>query len=203
PTDKKYDAYVGLMGKLTHSFRYSVSGHYVNEANKAMYQANPSLDYALKDYEYGNSFFMVYDDIKTLSFAGELNVDLSRNFKLGAKAEFFSYNSRYQNEAWNLPDVKASLFLDYQIDENWFAGAGLFYVGERKDQPSQFNGFTFRNYETITLDGYFDANAHVGYRLNDQLSFYLKANNIGNQRYERWLNTPVQGVQILAGATYQ
>jgi len=28
-------------------------------------------------------------------------------------------------------------------------------------------------------------------------------NNIANQNYQRWMNFPVQGIQFLAGATYQ
>lgn len=202
PTDQKYKAYAGLKGKLSNSIGYSVSGHYMNEANKALYRANPVLLDATEDYQYGNSFEMVYDNVKTIAFVGEVNVDVNRNFSLGLKAEYFSYNTDAQTEAWNLPDVKGSLFLDYQIDENWFAGAGLFYVGERKDQ-FYVTDLTSPMIQTMTLDSYFDANAHVGYRLNDQLSFYIKANNIANQDYQHWLNTPVQGIQALAGATYQ
>jgi len=84
--------------------------------------------------QYGNSFGIVYDDVDTFSFAGEINVDVNRNFKLGIKAEYFSYATDAQTEAWNLPDIKGSLFLDYQIDAHWFTGANLFYTGERKDQ---------------------------------------------------------------------
>ena len=202
PTDKKYEASFGLMGKLSNSISYNVSGHYMNESDKALYRGNSILAGATENYQYGNSFGIVYDDVKTISFKGELNVDVNRNFKLGAKAEYFSYNSERQSEAWNLPDLKASLFLDYQIDENWFAGAGLFYVGERKDQFFVASSALLPA-QTITLDSYFDANAHVGYRFNDQLSFYVKVNNIANQDYQRWMNTPVQGIQFLAGATYQ
>ncbi len=86
-----------------------------------------------EDYQYGNSFGIVYDDVKTLGVSAEINVDVNRNFKLALKGETFSYNTEKQAEAWNLPDFKGSLFLDYQIDEKWFAGANLFYVGERKD----------------------------------------------------------------------
>ena len=95
------------------------------------------------------------------------------------------------------------LFLDYQISEKWFAGANLFYVGERKDEFFLNDGFTATTPFTVTLDSYFDANAHLGYKVNSQLSVYAKANNIANQDYQRWLNYPVQGIQFLAGATYQ
>lgn len=205
PTDQKYNLSVGLKGKLSNSISYSVGGYYMNENDKALYTSNPVFVEATEDYQYGNSFGIVYDDVKTFSFVGELNVDVNRNFKLGAKAEYFSYSSNSEAEAWNLPDLKASLFMDYQIDENWFAGAGLFYVGERKDQFLQYSYIQDITsiQETVTLDSYFDANAHVGYRFDDQLSFYAKANNIADKTYQRWINTPVQGIQFLVGATYQ
>lgn len=205
PTDQKYNLSVGLKGKLSNSISYSVGGYYMNENDKALYTSNPVFVEATEDYQYGNSFGIVHDDVKTFSFVGELNVDVNRNFKLGAKAEYFSYSSNSEAEAWNLPDLKASLFMDYQIDENWFAGAGLFYVGERKDQFLQYSYIQdiTSMQETVTLDSYFDANAHVGYRFDDQLSFYAKASNIADKTYQRWINTPVQGIQFLVGATYQ
>ncbi|MBA6152757.1 TonB-dependent receptor [Gelidibacter maritimus] len=205
PTDQKYNLSVGLKGKLSNSISYNVSGRYMNEFNKALYTSNPVFVEATEDYQYGNSFGLIHDDVKTLSFAGELNVDVNRNFKLGAKVEYFSYSTIAEAEAWNLPDLKGSLFMDYQIDENWFAGAGMFYVGERKDQFLQYSYIQDITsiQGTKTLDSYFDANAHVGYRFDDQLSFYVKANNIADKKYERWINTPVQGIQFLVGATYQ
>lgn len=156
-----------------------------------------------EDYEYGNSFGIVYDNVKTLGLAGEITVDVNRNFKLALKAETFSYNTDEEAEAWNLPDFKGSLFLDYQIDEKWFAGANLFYVGERKDLLSIDNEFSGISSTVVTLDSYFDANAHVGYHINDQLSLFAKANNIADKGYQRWQNFPVQRIQLLAGATYK
>ena len=78
----------------------------------------------------------------------------------------------------------------------------MFYVGERKDHVYATT-FPVETFGTVTLDSYFDANAHLGYKINDQLSAFAKVNNIANQDYERFLNFPVQGIQFLAGATYQ
>jgi hypothetical protein len=205
PTDQVYNAYVGLKGKVSSNMSYNISGHYKADRNKALYKSNLIKNVsAQRDYEYGNSFGIVYDDVETFGFTGEINVDVNRNFTLGLKAEYFAYNTDNEKEAWNLPDIKGSLFVDYQIDENWFAGANLFYVGERKDEvvlegsllPTDLN-------RTVTLDSYFDANAHVGYHINEQFSIFAKANNIANQGYQKWLNFPVQSIQFLAGATYK
>ncbi len=198
PTDKQYNAYVGLKGKLSSTMSYNVNGSYASSQNRALFISN-EITRSGDDYTYGNSFGVVYDDINTFGVSGEINVDINRNFNLGLKAEYFSYSSDTEAEAWNLPDVKGSMFLDYQINQNWFAGANLFYTGERKDQFF----LTTSTPQTVTLDSYFDANAHVGYHVTEQISVFAKANNIANNNYERWQNTPVQAIQFLAGATFK
>tara|TARA_R110002050_G_scaffold300276_1_gene468463 strand:- start:33330 stop:35057 length:1728 start_codon:yes stop_codon:yes gene_type:complete len=202
PTDQLYNAYVGLKGKLSSNMSYNVSGRYMADRNKALYKNNDIIANG-ENYTYGNSFGIVYDDLDTFGVAGEINVDVNRNFKLGLKAEYFSYSSDNETEAWNLPDLKTSVFLDYQIDEHWFAGANLFYIGERKDQFFLNDPFIATTPFTVTLDSYFDANAHVGYHINDQISVFVKANNIANEGYQRWQNFPVQSIQFLAGATFK
>ncbi|MEP5340490.1 MAG: TonB-dependent receptor [Algibacter sp.] len=201
PTDQQYNAYVGLKGKLSSTMSYNISGSYIAERNKALFRNN-EITLTSENYTYGNSFGIVYDDVDTFGFAGEINVDVNRNFKLGLKAEYFSYSTDGEAEAWNLPDIKGSVFLDYQINENWFAGANLFFVGERKDQ-FYLNDGTVTSPFIVNLDSYFDANAHVGYHITEQLSAFVKANNIVNEGYQRWQNFPVQSIQFLAGATYK
>ena len=208
PTDSQYNAYVGFKGQLLPNLSYNVKGSYSAENNKPLYVLNPGNDFRSDDkgYYYGNSFDLFYDDIKTLGIFGELNVDVNRNFTLGVNAEVYDYNTETGNPAWNLPNLKASLFMDYQIGEKWYAGANLFYVGERDDfssnviqnaLPSDFPA------TQITLDGFFDANAHIGYRYTDQWSFFIKGANLSNNDYQRWANFQVQGIQVLGGATYK
>lgn len=203
PTDQQYNAYVGLKGKLSNNMSYNIRGNYYADRDKALFKANPVLLVEEEPYQNGNSYGIVYDDLTTFSIFGEINVDVNRNFTLGIKAEYFTYDTKNEAEAWNKPDFEASLFMDFQIDEHWFAGANLYYTGERKDQFDIVDPFIPITPTTIILESYFDANAHLGYRINDRWSAYIKANNIANQDYQRWLNYPVQGIQFLAGATYK
>ena len=203
PTDQLYNAFVGLKGKISSHMSYNFSGRYISDRNKALFRNNEITSNSDQNYSYGNSFGIVYDDIKTYSIAGEINVDVNRNFTLGIKAEYFNYTSDTQDEAWNLPDIKGSVFLDYQISDQWFAGANLYYVGERKDQLFLNDGVTVTSPFTMTLDSFFDANLHLGYHITDQFSVFAKGNNLGNQGYQRWQNFPVQSIQFLAGATYK
>jgi hypothetical protein len=208
PTDSQYNAYIGFKGQLLPNLSYNIKGSYSAENNRPLYTLNPRNDFRSDDkgYYYGNSFDIFYDDIKTLGIFGELNVDVNRNFTLGVNAEVNDYNTETGNPAWNLPNLKASLFMDYQIGEKWYAGANLFYVGER----DEFSSSALQNVPSsdfpatlITLDGYFDANAHIGYRYTDQWSFFIKGANLSNNDYQRWANFQVQGIQVLGGATYK
>lgn len=204
PTDQIYNAFVGLKGKITSNVGYNIGGSYTADKNKAMYRANVIHNYPYQtDYDYGNSFGIVYDDVKTFGLMGEIQVDLNRNFILGLKGEYFSYNTDTEAEAWNLPDFMGNLLMDYQITEQWFAGANLYYIGKRKDILELEGTAVPTTFTPTTLKAYFDANAHVGYHVNDRLSVFAKANNIANEAYQRWQNFPVQSIQFLAGATYK
>jgi hypothetical protein len=202
PTNKIYEGFAGLKGKLSNSVGYNVRAAYGNDRNKALFQLNEfrGFQVSAKGYEQGNSFNVVYDDIKTLSVFGELNVEVSNAFSLGVNGTFNSYSTDQQMEAWNLPSIEASLFLNFNITKELYGGVTLFYVGERKDL---FTANAITNPMQITLDGYVDANVHLGYRLDDQLSFFVKGSNLFGDNYEKWANYQVQGIQVLAGATYK
>lgn len=203
PTDSQYDIYLGLKGKLSNAVSYNVRGSYLSEKNKALFLSHDySQDIDNEDYAYGNSFNVVYDNMKTISFFGELKADFSKNVAFGINGTFATYNNDLQEEAWNLPQIKLGSSLDVNITKKWFAGANVFFVGERMDfQIDQ--SFTEIGNNKKTLDGYFDANLNLGYKYNERLTAFLKANNIANQAYERWLNYPVQQFQVVLGASYK
>jgi len=208
PTDQKYDLYAGIKGKLSSAMSYNLRASYLAQDNKLLYRNNfrsvsETTVAGAENYQYGNSFGVVNDNLKTLSFFGELNFDVNSNLKMRINGEVFSYETSIEDEAWNLPDFKASFFTDYQIDEHWFAGVTLFYVGERNDQVDIQTNFIASNPQTVNVESFFDANAHAGYRFNDQLSFFVRVNNALGNNYQRWINYPVQGIQGMAGATYR
>lgn len=202
PTDKQYDIFAGLKGKLTNNVSYNLRGSYVNERNKALFKSNDFTENSTNaNYAFGNSFQVVYDDMKTVSFYGELKADFSEKVTFGINGTFSSYTNTFQSEAWNLPAIKLNSTLDVTITEKWYAGVKVFYVGERKDMQSNTSYVT--NSSPITLASYFDANAHIGYKYNERLTGFLKFNNIGNQAYQKWLNYPVQSFQVVIGANYK
>ena len=206
PTNKKYDVYAGLKGKLADNISYNIRGSFVDENNKAMFKSNDfSSDVNNQPYAFGNSLSIVYDNVKTVRFFGELKADISEAISFGANSTLSIYNTANQPEAWNLPTLQFNANVDYTINSKWYAGADVFFVGSRKDLQANNDRvyIVAPTYIPTTLKSYIDLNAHVGYKHSERLTGFLKANNILNQAYQKWMNYPVQGFQVVLGANYK
>ena len=206
PTDKQYEVYAGLKGKLSNYISYNLKGSLINEKNKALFIANDYHDLTLVQemYQYGNSFGVTYDLVRTMRFYGELKADFSKNVSFGVNGTFSKYTLNDQAEAWNLPELELGAKLDVGITPRWYAGANVFFVGDRKDHQVNLDILPIVAEDNIkTVKSYFDANAHVGYKYSDRFTAFLRLNNITNQAYQKWLNYPVQSFQVMLGANYK
>lgn len=204
PTNELYDIQAGLKGKLASTVSYDVKASYIYDENKALFRSN---DYTEKNtnanYGFGNSFQVLYDDLTTMRFYGEIKADLTKGVTVEADVTVSSYTKKSEQEAWNLPELQLNSKADFMITEKWFAGVNLFYVGERKDQQLNTDIVYVTAPGPITLDGYFDLNANVRYKHNERFTAFLKANNILNNDYQKWLNYQVQGFQVMVGGNYK
>ena len=206
PTSQLFNGFAGLKGKLSNSFGYNIRASYGKSENQALFIVNTfkGTGEQSEGYEYGNSFNVIYDDINTLSVFGELKIEPSENFSLGINGTFYNFDTSNETEAWNLPELKATVFSNFNFSEKVYGGVSIFYVGERKDMFTVLGGiFNLPFSEIVTLDDYIDANVHLGYIVNDQLSFFIKGSNLLSDSYEKWYNYPVQSIQGLLGATYK
>lgn len=203
PTDQQYHVYGGIKGKISNTISYNFKGQYKSEDNSALIRSNITQIGETENYQYGNSFGVVYDDLDIFSVFGEINIHINKNFNLGARGEYFNFITQNESKAWNRPDFEGSVFMDFQLDRDWYTGANLFFVGQRIDQSYIINPLINSSGNEVLLESYLDMNAYVGHKINDQWSLYAKANNIANLNYKPWINYQVQGLQFVIGATYQ
>ncbi len=201
-TDKKYNAFLGFKGKVSSSVSYNITGSYQSEKDKALFISNPTKTdgtiIPTMNYEAGNSFGVVYDDIETLNISAELNIALSKEFSFGGLIEYNNYTTKNLTEAWNLPTISSTLFAKYNT-KKWYIGSDLYFVGERKDFVTPFGGIG----SVKTLSSYVDLNFNGGYMFTDRLTAFANINNVLSENYERYTNFEVQGIQALAGIIYK
>lgn len=205
PTDRQYDIYVGLKGKLASNVAYNIRGSFMNEKGKALFASAYNADNTnTEGYAFGNSFYVLYDDVKTFGFFGEIKTDISKKFSVNLSGNFNGYSTDREAEAWYLPSIRISAGANADITDKLSINTNIFYVGERKALASyQTDPLMPVMPSEVTLDGYVDVNLGMNYKFNERLSLFLKAYNLADKKYEKWLNFPVQGIQVLAGASYK
>lgn len=209
-TVEKTNFFVGLNGKISNGFSFNLKINAKNEEDKPLFVRNNSKSngtnqiansISLKGYEYGNSFGVIYDDVKTTTIFGELEYDLSKTITLGANIQQNSYTTTNALESYNLPSLQASIFGKYN-NNKWFLTTNIFYVGDREDAIYSAI-FPSTIIDSTTIDSFIDVNLNGGYHFNDKFSAFLKLNNILNSEYQRFENFNTQGFQVLGGITYK
>ncbi|MCF2873471.1 MULTISPECIES: hypothetical protein [unclassified Tenacibaculum] len=206
----KYSVFGGIKGKLDAQFSYNFKASYSNIENNPFFALNQSKSngsntagsnaFSFLGYEYGNSFTTVYDDIKLLNFFGEVAYNGFKNLTVGFNGQFNSFTLTNQLEAWNAPKMQGEIFGTYKT-EKWYAGANLYFIGERKGKL--FDVLPAQTFNTINLKSYFDVNFNGGYNFSDSFSVFLNLNNVLNNSYQRFNNFNVQGFQVMGGATWK
>ena len=201
-TNQQFNAYAGIKGLLNSKIRFNLKAGYISEKDKPLYKLNPSLTDGTVEvdqgYEAANSFQVVYDDVNTINFNGEIIFDLFKEFKFGGNIEFNSYSLDSETDAWNLPLIKSTLLAKY-TKKKWSAGADLFFASERKDELSIIPSSS----TIVTNSSYFDVNLNGIYHINDKFDVFVNFNNILSQNYQVYTNFKVQGLQFFAGAKYK
>lgn len=209
-TLEKFNIFVGISGKITNNLSYNIKASSISEEDKPLFIRNASKSdgtntvvngFTILGYEYGNSFTVFYDDVKTNVLYTELEYDFSKNlvFKIQGIYNQFTLNNAI--EPWNLPTSEASFTTTYK-QKKWFATSNIFYLSERKD--TLFNGLFPSSFSGVeTINSFVDVNLNGGYHFNDKFSAFLKLNNILNTNYQRFANFDVQGFQVLGGITYK
>ncbi len=207
-TDQQYNAYAGIRGKLASNVSYNLKGGYMSENDKPLFKLNPTKTAGnievTKGYEAGNSFQVVYDDVKTMYAFAEVSVDFSKQLNFGGNIEYNNYSTTNEVEPWGLPNLKATAFANYNVNE-WFAGANLYFVGQRMDELyfSIPGVLINRSPELIDVGNYVDLNLNAGYKFTDRLTAFVKVNNVLSSNYQKYTNFEVQGLQFFAGLTYK
>ena len=207
-TNEQYNLFGGINGTISSNISFNVKASYKSDEDHALFVRNNSksngvfnASTSLLGYEYGNSFNVFYDDISTLSIFGEIEIDASKRFSIGATIQTNTYTTTFQQEAWNLPKIEGAIYGKYK-NNNWYANANIFFVGSRMDV--QYNGTFPSTIASIeSLDAFTDMNLNGGYHFSDFFSAFVKLNNILGTDYDRYANYNVLGFQALAGITYK
>lgn len=208
PTKKNYDIYAGMKGKLYHNISYNIRGAYKNEQEKALFTSsvyNTTLS-TREAFEYGNTFNVVYDDVKTVTLFGELTFDL-KNAKIDVYGLYNSYQTINEDFAYNLPVFESGLKSHIKFSQKFYTDLHLYFVGDRKDFIRKKHIDNLNTVNTsrteVLLSPYADLNITLGYNPTEKWTIFASGINLLNQKYYTYTNYRAQGINAMIGAIYK
>jgi hypothetical protein len=189
----------GLKGNNGIGGNYLVSASY-SFVNDMLFYANTVNPYSLLSPQMGNLFVPLYDDGEILNVHGEMNGVINDKISYSGKANWYKYTLSTYDKPWNMPlwDIKAGV--GYNLRDKIIANANLTVVGKRT-LASETTGVKVPN---LLVDSPVHINLNLGaeYRYSKILSFWVRLNNIANNRYYEWALYPSQRFLFMAGITY-
>jgi hypothetical protein len=194
-TNNKYSLYGGLKGNLSSNTSYDVKGSYSQMDSLYFY----TIDYSGANTLY-NHFNVLYDNASVTNISGSLKYQLREKMHFIAKGNYYIYKTKNLTRAYHKPDYDLTLSAIYNLKSKIIIRGDIFVIGKQWVQTQVVDVKT--SLKPKQINGLVDVNLEAEYRYSKMLSFFVKANNIANQRYYRWERYPTQRFNFTIGLTF-
>jgi hypothetical protein len=187
-TVRNFDFYAGLKGSFAANWSYDVGAEITYYKNKGYFINSP-----------GDStrFDIVYDTGTGNSnhLYASLGYNLNDKVFLGLQEHHYFYNTDLIEEAWHLPKNRLNFISTFNFGQKIKLNADAYLLsGIVAQRPSISSA--------ITLESIVDIDIGLEYLISKQASVFINGYNIIGNEYERFLNYPSRGLQIIAGLSY-
>lgn len=146
---------------------------------------------------YRNKFVAVYDDVNLFVVHAEVAYQNNEKLRILFGGNFYQYTMDKEEKAWQKPYFDVFLTAKYNIADKIIITADII-------SNSNYYAKTYNSSAVVakSVKGFVDGNLGIEYRYSKLISAFLNINNIASTKYQRWLNYPVQGINILGGLTF-
>jgi len=188
----------GIKGNAGATFGYKAKAFYKQLEHLPLFALNPE-NLFMYDVIYDGDGD---DQVKHVGIEGEINVRLSELVNLGGRLNIDQYTLVNEQEAWNLPKMRLTGMARFTISEKLYIDAEALFQGQTYAKAYPELPGTQMDYRKETLPAFFDLSASAEYKATKNLGLFVKANNMLNTTYERYLYYPKVGFNILGGLNF-
>ena len=191
-----HEIYAGFKGTLSSKLSFNINGSVARILNKALFVSDTL-------FSASNKFNVIYDTINLTKLEASTSYQQNEKFKIDLIGRFFSYQTKNEAFAWNLPQFQFVLRGSYNLYDKFLVNlSGKIETGRKAKVYLAGEDVIEKNEQFAKpLGAIVDINLGVEYRYNTRVSAFLQINNIASQQYYRWCNYPVQPIQVMAGVT--
>jgi hypothetical protein len=190
-TDTKFNLYAGMRGSLSANTVYNTWASYSKVNNMHFFVNNYSE--VLQ-----NRFNVIYDTVTVINLHGELGYTKREKIAVYIKGDYFKYNLTNEIRAWHKPQMQITFSANYNLKDKILVNVDVIVIGKQLATllPGQTSTLLFNELKGVT-----DVNLGLEYRYNKKLSGFIRLNNLGMFRYERWQKYPTQRFNFMLGVT--
>lgn len=189
-----HEIYAGFKGTLSSKLSFNINGSSSRILNRALYVSDSSVF---------NKFNVIYDTINITKLEASGSYQQNEKFKFDLIGRFYSYQTKNEAFAWNLPQFQFILRGSYNLYDKFLVNlSAKIETGRKAKVYGPGESIVEENGQYAKpLGAIVDINFGLEYRYNTRVSAFLQINNLASQQYYRWYNYPVQPIQVMAGVT--
>lgn len=188
-TVNTFELYGGFRGIISPQTSFLLNASLSNVDNLLFYVADSSRLY---------SQTVVFDtkNSSVFNFKAELNHEFADKFILGFVMNYYKYSISL-DAPFSRPTFTTHLNLGYNMADKFLWKASISTMNARKSREL----LAGNTYNDVTLKGLVDLSLGLDYRYSKTVSLFVNLNNLANNQYQRWVNLPVYGFNVLGGLT--
>lgn len=181
------ERYAGFKGSVLTHLTYSAKIGFNTYKNMALF-TNDTID--------GKTFVTLYSpSMNAFVFQGELGYMQGEDFSAAAKFRINNFSGiKEQESAWGLLPMELDATLHWKIVKGLWLQSDLNVWGGPDYRTSAK--------ESRTGESACDLSAGLEYKLTKSINLWFQANNLFNNKYERWHQYPVYGINVLGGIVF-
>ncbi len=149
---EKYRIYGGFDGRLSAKTNFKIQVDHSAFDNHPLYYLQgfrlPTMGILPGPAYADNTFKVLYDDMKTTKFNGEVTHIVGNKINVLVSANIFKYtmadladDGEEQAKAWNMPSFDATVAVNYAVSDRLTVSADVYALGKRTGLLKQYDFF--------------------------------------------------------------
>lgn len=198
-TDTRYDIYAGVRGSISSTLSFNLQASRKSVYGQALFVTDTA-------FSIGNRMDVVYDSLDITEISAQVMYDKNEKLRVFLKGKYNFFSPLNQAHVWNIPALDITLGGVYDLADKILVRSEIYFVGERKARvfaPGEDVSLETDGSYSVNLKAFVDFNLGFEYRYSKTISAYVNFNNIISQRYLMYYQYPVQGINIMGGATFR
>jgi hypothetical protein len=185
--------YFGLKGNLSSTLGYLIRYNYRTAKNMVFF---------INDYtnSRGANFMAIAADAKVTTLTGEINYQFSEKIRLAATGNIYGYKVSGLSKAPQLPTTDLRINGTYNIGDKFLLKTDIYFMNQRYAYIADPIASPIGKFEK--MKSLLDLNLGIDYRYSKTVSLFLNVNNITANRYMRWYNYRVYGINVHGGLAF-